>query len=75
MRRLFIIAGLVGLLAMGIYGCNESSSGSSSSSKRYHAPEEKQITNFNQSTRKDRRITGGPPADRTISGLNGLRVD
>jgi len=76
MSRIFIIVGLVGLLGLGVYACNESSSGgSSSSNRRLHAPREKQITNFNQSTRKDHRITGGPPADRTISGLDGLKVD
>jgi len=76
MQRILIIVGLVGLLAMGTYACNEPSSGrSSTTSKRLHAPKEKQITNFNQSTRKDRRITSGPPADRTVSGLDGLKVD
>ena len=76
MRRLLIIVGLVGLLAMGTYACNESPRGrSSGTSSRLDAPKEKQITNFNQSTRKDRRITGGPPADRTVSGLNGLKVN
>ena len=76
MRRLLIIVGLVGLLALGTYACNEPSSGrSSTSSRKAHAPKEKQITNFNQSTQKDRRITGGPPADRTISGLDGLKLE
>lgn len=74
--RLLIIVGLAGLLAMGTYGCKESSSGrSSTDSRKTYAPAEKQITNFNQSTRKDQGITGGPPADRTISGLDGLKVD
>lgn len=76
MSRLLIIVGLAGLLAMGTYACNEPSGGrSSTSSRKAYAPQEKQITNFNQSTQKDRRITGGPPADRTISGLDGLKVD
>jgi len=76
MRRLLIIVGLAGLLAMGPYACSESPSGRSSrTSSRLDAPKEKQIKNFHQSTRKDRRITGGPPADRTVSGLNGLKVN
>lgn len=41
----------------------------------HHAPQEKQIVNFNQSTRKDIHITGGPPADRKISGMDGFRLE
>ena len=76
MKSWLIIVGLACLLAMGTYGCNESSGGKSArTSNRLNAPVEKQIKNFNQSTQKDRRTTGGPPAGRTISGLNGQQVD
>lgn len=41
----------------------------------HYAPQEKQILNFNQSTRKDIHITGGPPADRKISGMDGFKLE
>jgi arginine exporter protein ArgO len=76
MKSWLIIVGLACLLAMGIYGCNETSSErSAQTSNRLNASAEKQIKNFNQSTQKDRKTTGGPPAGRTISGLNGQKVD
>ncbi len=76
MKKVLMMVTMAGLLAMGTYACNESSSGrSETTSKRLHAPKEKQIKNFNQTTKKDRRITGGPPAERTVSGLDGLKMD
>ena len=76
MKNWLIIVAMAGLLAMGTYGCNEpSGGGQTTTSKRSDAPKVKQIKNFNQTTKKDRRITGGPPAGRTISGLNGQKVD
>ena len=76
MKSFLVVVAMACLLAMGTYGCNESSSGRSArTSNRLNAPAEKQIKNFNQSTQKDRRTTGGPPAGRTISGLNGQKVD
>lgn len=86
MKRFLTCIGMAGLIAIGAYACNDSSSGARSSTdsrersaaeapRKVSAPEEKQIQNFNQTTRKDIRITDGPPAEHTVSGLDGLKVD
>jgi hypothetical protein len=76
MKKSLIVVCMACLIALTTYGCNESSGGGgSSSSHRVDAPAEKQIKNFNQTTRKNQRTTGGPPSGRTIPGLNGQSVD
>jgi len=78
MKRLVIIISMACLIGIGAYGCGPGSSSgeNSGTTKKLGASAEKQIKDFNnQSTKKDRRNTGGPPDDRTISGLNGLKVD
>ena len=76
MKKLMVIVVLMGLLATGLHACKERSSARSYTGERkVYAPQEKQIVNFHQSTRKDVHITGGPPADRTISGMDGFRVE
>jgi hypothetical protein len=76
MNNILIVIGLIGLLVLGVYAYKEpSSTRRDTAERKVYAPQEKQIVNFNQSTRKDVHITGGPPADRKISGMDGLRVE
>jgi len=77
MKNLTIITLIAVVIGIGFYSCDKESpfTGRGGPVKKLRAYAEKQIKDFNQSTSKDRRITDGPPADRTISGMDGLRVD